>query len=306
MTQTELIRILRRHGLRPGYRLGQHFLASEVVLDRIVAACGVAPGDSVLEVGAGVGTLTDRLCLAGARVTVVELDRSLGPALREVLAAGHRSEGYALGEPGMGELWPRGVHLIWGDAVRLPWGQLAASTSGTWRVCSNLPYYLTGPFLASFLQGALPWTTAVFLVQREAAERMVAQPRTKAYGSFTCLVGYYAEVEVLFDVPRELFLPPPRVDSVVVRLQPRSLSPVSVPGGALFRVVRAAFAQRRKTLRNSLSSGLGVAAGEIVGTFEAIGWDASARAEELGLGEFGRLTEALLERGLVSWPGGGG
>lgn len=306
MTQAELIRILRRHGLRPGHRLGQHFLASEIVLDRIVAACDVIPGDPVLEVGAGVGTLTDRLCMAGARVTAVEMDRSLGPALREVLGAGQRPESQAQEDSGVGELWPGGVRLIWGDAVRLPWGQLAAAVPKPWRLCSNLPYYLTGPFLASFLQGTLPWTRAVLLIQREAAERMVAQPRTKAYGSFTCLVGYYAEVEILFAVSRELFLPPPGVDSVVVRLQPRPVPPASAPKEALFRVVRAAFAQRRKTLRNSLSSGLGVAAGEIVTAVEAIGLDATARAEELDLGGFGRLTEALLERGLVPWPGGGG
>ncbi len=290
MTEAGLRKLLTRHGLSAGRRLGQHYLTSEPVLDRIVGALGLEGGDPVLEVGPGVGTLTARLCAHGARVTAAELDRSLGPALAEVL--GGRPGGFAA-PGGIGEAFAGGVRVIWGDAVKLPWGALADLEPGPWRLCSNLPYYLTGPFLASFLEGGLPWTSAVLLVQQESADRMMAVPRTKAYGAFTCLVGYYATVERLFPVGRALFYPPPRVDSIVIRLAARPAPPVPAPPAILRRVIRAAFALRRKTLRNALSAGLRLAPATVEAAIAKVGLAPTARGEELGLPEFSELALVL-------------
>ena len=287
--------VLRRHGIRPGRRLGQHFLLQPALLRRIAAAAEIAPGDPVLEVGPGVGVLTRELLRAGGRVTAVELDRALRPALTEVLGGAPPQAPPPPAGPGglpADRLGP-GLTLLWGDATRLPWGALAAGDPGPWRVCSNLPFYLTGPFLAALFEGGLPWSTAVLLVQAEVAARMRAEPGGRDYGAFTCLVGYHATVERLFSISRAAFTPPPDVDSVLVRLRRRPAPPVDVPRAALLRVVRAAFRQRRKTIRNALAGGLGAERAAVQAALAAAEIAADRRPETLSLAEYGRLVQAL-------------
>jgi len=318
MSPAELRAVLRRHGLTAGRRLGQHFLCDPVALRRIVEAAEISPDDLVLEVGPGVGVLTRELVRAGGRVTAVELDRALRPALLDVLGwpaqgdgrpallAAAESPALERGTRGPGRAGPipmdvlaPGLRILWADAVKLAWPAVNDGLPGPWRVCSNLPYYITGPFLASLFAGGLPWSTAVLLVQAEAAARMAAAPGTKAYGAFTCLVGYHATVERVLAVPRRAFLPPPAVDSTVVRLRRRLSPPTSAPRGALLRVVRAAFAQRRKTLRNALAAALPAERAALAGALAAAGIAGERRGETLDLEEFGRLTEAAVEWGLV-------
>ena len=336
MSPAELRAVLRRHGLTAGRRLGQHFLCDPVALRRIVEAAEISPDDLVLEVGPGVGVLTRELVRAGGRVTAVELDRALRPALLDVLGwpaqgdgrpallAGDQSATLKRGTPGPGrmaaaespalergtrgpgragpiptDVLAPGLRILWADAVKLAWPAVNDGLPGPWRVCSNLPYYITGPFLASLFAGGLPWSTAVLLVQAEAAARMAAAPGIKAYGAFTCLVGYHATVERVLAVPRRAFLPPPAVDSTVVRLRRRLSPPTSAPRGALLRVVRAAFAQRRKTLRNALAAALPAERAALAGALAAAGIAGERRGETLDLEEFGRLTEAAVEWGLV-------
>jgi 16S rRNA (adenine1518-N6/adenine1519-N6)-dimethyltransferase len=209
-----------------------------------------------------VGVLTRALCAAGASVVAVEVDRSLEPALREVLE----------GLP---------VQLIWGDALRVP---LPAAD----KVVANLPYGITGPAVIRCLEGG-PWERLVFMVQREVADRILASPGSRIYGAFTLAVRYHARVELVLRVSRGAFVPPPRVDSAVLRFWP---DPAPYPRSAFFRVVRAAFAARRKTLRAALAAGLGLDRDRAEALLAAAGTDGQRRAETLGLEEFGRLASA--------------
>jgi 16S rRNA (adenine1518-N6/adenine1519-N6)-dimethyltransferase len=293
VTPGRVAALLRLHGIRAGRRLGQHFLVDQGVLARIVAALGAPPGAPVLEVGPGLGVLTTALLAAGARVTAVEIDRALRAPLLDALGgeAGPGPGPWLGSQPAEN---PRpGLRLVWGDAVRLPWAALAAAEPGPWRLCSNLPYYVTGPFLASFLEGGLPWVGAVLLLQQEAARRMLAPPGGSAYGAFSCLVQYHARGEILFRVPRRAFLPPPAVDSVVVRLSPHAEPPTAAPREVLLPVVRAAFAQRRKMLRNALAAGLHLEPRTVDAALLRAGLDGGRRAETLTLAEFGALAQAL-------------
>ena len=290
--------LLARHGLAPGRRLGQHFLFDGGVLARIAAAAEITPGDHVLEVGPGVGSLTLALLARGAAVLAVEKDRKLLPALTEALAESGAGSG---AEPGRWpdlpasvqhtDVGPR-VRVLWADAVRLPWPALVG-VSTPWRLCSNLPYYLTGPFLAAFFEAGLPWSAAVLLVQAEAAARMTASPGTPAYGAFSCLVQLHARAERLFPVSRSSFVPPPSVESCVVRLRPHAAPPITAPRADFLRVVRAAFAHRRKTLLNALDGGLPWGRAAIHDALAATGIDPERRGETLSLAEFDQLTQAL-------------
>ena len=296
--------LLARHGLQAGKRLGQHFLFDGGTLGRIAAAAEIRPGDLVLEVGPGVGSLTDTLLGHGAAVLAVEKDRGLAPALAEALAEAAGPEAPAVRWPLLPpevpctDIGPR-VRVLWADAVRLPWSELARADA-TWRLCSNLPYYLTGPFLAAFFAADLRWSTAVLLVQAEAGARMTALPGTPAYGAFSCLVQFHALAERLFAVPRGSFVPPPAVASCVVRLRPHARPPVAAPRDAFLRVVRAAFGQRRKTVLNALTAGLGCARQDVAAALAAAGLDPERRGETFSLAEFDALTAALRRAGQLA------
>lgn len=278
--------LLARYGLRPDRRLGQHFLVDANILAKVVEAAEVRPGDAILEVGPGLGTLTRALAGRGARVVAVEIDRRLLPVLDETLA------GY------------EGVQVVHGDALRVDLDALCPPPPA-WKVVANIPYNITGPLVARLLlsgtaDGRPPgrYPLIVLMVQEEVARRMTATPGGKEYGAFTLLVRYHAEVEPVARVSRSCFFPPPEVGSAVIRLRARARPPVEADPETLFTVVRAAFAQRRKSLRNALAAGLRGAEGragvedEVEAALRQAGVDGGRRGEALSLEEFAALARA--------------
>lgn len=241
----------------------------------LVADAGVGPGDRVLEVGAGFGSITLELARAGTHVLAVEFDRQLVPALREV----------AGGLPG--------VRIEAVDAMRADWDRLLEGDR--WVLVANLPYNISVPLLVELLEDVPKIVRYVVMVQREVGERLVAGPGDEAYGTVSLRMSYRADTELLRRVPADVFWPRPNVDSVLVRLDPRPPS-VSVDPIALFRVVEVAFGERRKTMVNALRR-LGRSRDEAEGALVATGIDPSTRPEQVGLEGFARLTEGLLARG---------
>jgi 16S rRNA (adenine1518-N6/adenine1519-N6)-dimethyltransferase len=264
--------LLAAHQLRPAKALGQHYLADPNTARKVVRLAGVEPGETVLEVGPGLGSLTLALREAGALVVAVEADPRLLPALAEVLDG------------------DRGVRVELGDALQV---DLAALAPGAGRLVANLPYNIAAPLVLRVLV-RLPGIGAVtVMVQREVGERLAAAPATAAYGAASAKVAALAEARVLAPVSRRVFIPEPHVDSVLVGLARRPHPALADVGYAAFaRVVDAAFAQRRKTLRNALRT-LGLEAAEVEAAGRAAGVDLSQRAERLGVPEFAALASAL-------------
>ena len=268
--------LLRAHGIRPRKRFGQHFLVSRTILRHILDAAALTPGDGVLEIGAGIGTLTAALAPLVDTVVAVELDRALLPALRESIAP-----------------FPN-VRVETGDVMRLDLAALVEALPSPRKAVSNLPYNIASPLIVNLLETAVRLTRLVFTVQREVAERLVALPGGKDYGALSVAVQYRAAARVVARVPPGAFFPPPEVESAVIVLEPRAAPPVDVGDeGVFFRVVRAAFAQRRKTLRNTLAAGLGVPPTVIEAACHAAGVDPRTRGETLDLTAFAALTRAL-------------
>ncbi len=256
--------ILKKFKLRAVKGLGQNFLIDAYTVQKIVEAAEICAGDEVLEIGAGIGTLTQGLLEAGAKVTAVELDKKLPAVLKETLA------GY------------ENFRLVEGDILKI---NLAELMPQKFKVAANLPYYITTQILLTLLEKNLPVTKIVTMVQREVAERMVAAPGSKIYGALSVAVQFRADSKIAFEVPPESFLPPPKVTSAVVVCDVRK-PPFEVDEDFFFKVVRTAFAQRRKTLLNSLAS---FGREKIL----ASGIDSSRRAETLSLEEFAKLSTAL-------------
>lgn len=273
-------RLLAAHGLRRRHSLGQHFLTDRHTLDRILEAAELARDDGVIEVGPGLGVLTLRLAAAAGRVVAIELDRSLFPALSEVLRGVENAE------------------VRHGDATRLDWravGEELTRRHGcrTVKVCANLPYQVTTPVITGVLESGLPFERAVLMVQREVAERVAAPPGSRAYGSISVLVQYFTEPEIVVRVPPGAFSPPPRVDSAVLLLRRRAAPPVRSMPERLFPVVRAGFSQRRKTLGNALSAGLRRPKADVRAALELARVAENRRAETLGLAEWDAVARAL-------------
>lgn len=263
--------ILKTFGLRASKRLGQNFLIDAGIVRAIVAAAEISAGEEVLEIGPGIGTLTQGLLEAGANVTAVELDKKLPAVLAETLA------GY------------ENFRLIQGDILKV---DVAELMTPPFKVVANLPYYITTQILLTLLEKKLPVTKIVTMVQREVAERMTAAPGSKIYGAMSVAVQFRAEVKIAFDVPPEKFLPRPEVTSSVVICDVRE-SPVKVSDEEFFiKVVRAAFGQRRKTLLNSLI-GAGFKRELILAALEGAEILPERRAETLSIAEFAALAEIL-------------
>jgi len=274
LARREVVRhVLKTFGIRASKRLGQNFLAAPDVVDSIVAAAGVGAGGAVLEIGPGIGTLTQALAEAGARVTAVEIDGRLVEALQKTLA------GYD------------NIRIIHGDILKLDIGR---EISGRFTVVANLPYYITTPVVMRLLKMRLSIDRLVLMVQREVALRMVARPGSKDYGALSVAVQYHTEPQVAFSVPAGAFIPAPKVDSAVVRCEVRGRAAVEVGSEELFfRVVRLAFAQRRKTLANALKAGLGDREA-VDKVLAAAGVDGMRRGETLSLAEFAAIAN--------NWP----
>ncbi len=268
--------LLTRHGFHFSKALGQNFLINPSVCPRMAEACGADETTGVLEIGPGIGVLTRELAKRAGKVASIELDTRLLPILRETLGGFDN------------------VRVIQGDAMKLDISRLLEEEFPGMPVgvCANLPYYITSPLLMRLLESRLPVDSITVLVQKEAAARLCARPGTRECGAVTLAVQYYAEAETLFSVSRGSFLPAPKVDSAVMRLRVRKVPPCAVQDERmLFRLIRAAFGQRRKTLANSLT-GSGVTKEKAGAILEAAGVSPMARAEELSLETYARLADA--------------
>ena len=269
LSGADIAQLLAAHGLRPSRALGQNFVADPNTVRRIARLAGVGAGSQVLEIGAGLGSLTLALAETGARVVAVETDRHIVPVLRSVAE-------------------PAGAEVVEGDAMTLDLaGLLAARGGGTWSLVANLPYNVATPLVLRTLVEVPAVAQLLVMVQREVGERMAAVPGDDAYGSVSVRIAYFARAEVVGRVPASVFIPRPRVESVLVRLERRpepAVDPALVSYDRLAAVVRAGFAQRRKMLRRSLA---GVVAPE---AFDRAGVRPDARAEELDVAAFGRLA----------------
>ena len=270
--------IQARYGFSFSKALGQNFLINPTVCPRMAQACGGEEG-GVLEIGPGIGVLTAQLALRAKKVVAVELDKRLIPVLEETLAE-----------------FPH-VKVVQGDALKLDLQALIAREFSDMpvSVCANLPYYITTPLMLRFLaQADLPWRRLVFMVQKELAERIKAAPGSKDYGALSLAVQYRAQARLAFTVPPGVFLPRPKVASAVIVLERLAAPPVQPRDEALFfAVIRAGFNQRRKTLPNSLSSGLQLTKEQINAALIAAGIDSGRRAETLTIQEFARLADEI-------------
>ena len=267
--------ILNRFKLRADKKLGQNFLIDENVVHQIVAAAELSEADTVLEVGPGIGTLTQGLAESKARVVAVELDTRLLPVLATTL------NGYD------------NVRVVHGDILKVNIMEEVGAPS--FKVCANLPYYITTPIIFALLEKRLPMERLVAMVQKEVAERMAAQPGGKEYGALSVAIQYYTEPKIAFIVPPTSFIPAPAVDSAVIVCKRREKPPVEVcDEGLFFRVVKAAFSLRRKMLSNSLKN-MGIMSEQVAKWLELAGVDGKRRAETLSLEDFAKLTNSFNE-----------
>ena len=264
-------------GLRPRHRLGQNFLCHPGILEAVVAAAELGSGDSVLEVGAGLGVLTAELTARAGRVVALEIDRDLCRVLSEHFGT------------------VANLKLVCADVLEASDGELELPAAGRpFKVVANIPYYLTSPLLERIVDRWRGCTLAVLMVQEEVARRLVAPPGGGDYGSLTVFVGYHAQVELFRQVPASAFWPQPKVGSAIIRLRRHSAPPVEAAEEVLFGVVRAAFGQRRKQLRNSLGGPpLGLERAEAGEVLAITGLDGQRRAETLSLAEFAALARAV-------------
>ena len=270
-----------RHGFTLSKGFGQNFIVNPGVCPKIVEAAGIGPEWGVLEVGPGIGVLTRELARRAARVVAVEVDNRLPPLLAETLA------GYD------------NVEIVVQDILKVDIAALIREKFAGMpvAVCANLPYYITSPILMRLLEEKLPIRQITVMVQKEAAERICAAPGTRQAGAISYAVAYYAKPQVLFSVQPGSFYPPPKVTSAVIRLEIHPEPPVPVPDeAAYFRLVRAAFGQRRKTAANAISAGLGLPKAQVTAAMEQAGLPATARPEQLTLEQFAALSRALAQQ----------
>jgi len=266
--------LLRQWNLRPSKGLGQNFIWDQAILEKIVAAAELTKTDTVLEIGAGLGTLTELLAEEAGHVVAVELDERLMPVLESVLADFEN------------------VTLVQGDILALDPATLINAPHTQYKVVANLPYYITSAVLRHLLEASLRPQCMVLTVQREVAERIVAQPGRMSLLAVS--VQFYGRPRLLFRIKPGSFYPAPEVESAVVRVDLHAASPAAVEDyEGFFRVVRARFSQRRKQLRNSLAAGLGRSSEEAAKALEQAGVDPRRRAQTLSLEEWARVAHTL-------------
>jgi 16S rRNA (adenine1518-N6/adenine1519-N6)-dimethyltransferase len=264
LSRRDVAGLLERHGLRPSAALGQHFVVDPNTVRRIARVAGVGRGDRVVEIGAGLGSLTLALAETGAEVVAVELDRHLVPVLRSVVE-------------------PVGVRVVQGDARTLAWDEVLGPDDG-WALVANLPYNAATPLILDLLEGVPAIGRMLVMVQREVGERLAAGAGDEAYGAVSVKLAYRATASVVGRVPPTVFLPRPNVESVLVAVVRRAAPAVAGDPRQLFALVQAGFAHRRKMLRRSLA---GLVTEE---AFAAAGVRPEARAEELDIETWGRLA----------------
>lgn len=283
-TPSATLEIMRKHGLSAKKSLGQNFIIEPHIIERIAAAADCDKQDLVLEIGPGLGSLTQALSQAAGQVISVEIDKTLIEPLRETFAD----------RPN--------IEIVHADALTadIPALLREQQQKGSFRpgfmAVANLPYYITTPLIMRFLEQDCGWRRMVFMVQKELADRMQAAPGTKDYGALSLAVQFRARASIAFIVPPSVFIPRPKVASAVIVLDRLDQPPAAVRDEQqLFAVIRAGFGQRRKTLLNSLTSGLALPKEQIAAALDTAGIAAERRAETLTIGEFARLADALTE-----------
>ena len=271
--------ILTRHGFTFSNALGQNFLINPSVCPRMAEAAVQGDNVGVLEIGPGIGVLTNELLKRAKKVVAVELDKRLLPVLDETL----------------GEY--DNLRVINADVMELDLHRLISEQFGGMdvAVCANLPYYITSPIIMKLLEDRLPVKTITVMVQKEAAQRLCAVPGTRDSSAITAAVRYYCDPELLFHVSSGSFVPAPKVDSAVIQLTLREPSVRPVDETTFFRVIKAAFAQRRKTVLNSLSSSLSLDKSAVSDILKKAGVESAARAERLTLQDFSNISDVLYE-----------
>lgn len=276
---TNTAEILRKYRFRMQKKYGQNFLIDANILNKIVEAAQITKEDTVLEIGPGIGTMTQYLAEAAGRVVAVEIDRELIPILEETL------------------LPYDNVALLCADILKVDLTKLVNENGGPFKVVANLPYYITTPIIMMLFESQVPLTSITVMVQSEVADRMQTGPGKKDYGALSLAVQYYAKPEIVARVPASCFTPRPNVDSTVVRLVKHEKPPVEAEDeGWLFEIIRASFNQRRKTLANGLANagGLGLARGQVESVLEEMGLPKMARGETFNLEQFTELSNRLL------------
>ena len=277
------IAVLQKYQFAFQKKYGQNFLIDPRVLDKIIQSAQIGPADTVLEIGPGIGTLTQYLCERAGKVIAVEIDRALIPILKETLAD------------------YKNVTIIHADILKVDIQKLAKTENQgkPFQVVANLPYYITTPIIMGLFEKHMPVSAVTVMVQKEVADRMQTGPGSKEYGALSLAVQYYAKPEIIGNVPPNCFIPRPKVGSAVIRLTKHEKPPVSVTDERLmFRIIRAAFNQRRKTMQNALSNAadLSFSKEQIQHVLTELGLPVTIRGEALTLEQFAEFTNLLAEK----------
>ena len=279
--------ISENHGFSHTKSLGQNFLTDKNIRDTIIEAAEIKNTDLIIEIGPGMGVLTKEAAQRASKVIAIEIDKSLIPILDFTLKENDN------------------IKIINGDILKCDLGRIVADAGdfAAVKILGNLPYYITTPIIMKILEENISAKSITVMMQKEVAERMEAGPGTKTYGALSLAVQYYCTVKHIANVPKEAFVPRPKVDSRVLRLDIRSLKPVDVKDEKIFfKCIRAGFGQRRKTLRNSLANATGNDKEKSSSILELTGTDPLRRAETLTMQEFADIANKLFEEQKEEWP----
>ena len=272
----EVKALLEKHGLQPRKQLGQNFLVDGNIVRKIIAAVGAEEGDSVVEVGPGAGVLTVALAHLGTNLLALEIDRGLASMLEDLLKP-----------------WP-GARIIRCDVLKINWRELISDyfiTPETVKLVSNLPYVISGPFMYGLFKEGFPFKTAILMLQKEVAHRLVANPGDSDYGGLSVLSRYYTEGKVLFNVSNNVFWPRPKVGSAVLHLQPRNRMLNEVEEKLFWYLVQGVFEQRRKTMFNNMVRIFPGLRSKMHDLFSEASIEPNARPEDLSVERFAMLTQ---------------
>ena len=275
----QTIEVIQKHNFSFKKSFGQNFLIDSHVIEKIIRAAEIGPEDNVLEIGPGIGTMTQRLCEEAREVVAVEIDKTLIPILDDTLSS------------------YKNWSVINQDILKVDIKKLAEEKNGgkPIKVVANLPYYITTPIIMGLFESHVPLESITIMIQKEVADRMQEGPGSKEYGALSLAVQYYSNPQIVCDAPPSCFMPQPKVTSTVITLKCHNNPPVKCDEKLLFQIIRASFNQRRKTLQNGLSNGLHFSKEQIAEAIEKAGFSPTVRGEALSLEDFAALTNILKE-----------